>query len=433
MKRFFYLIEKDARLVLRSTSLYLMLIVTSLIIGNSFLLAVDLYSKASIAALNDPFYAKSFEPVAGVFNPTMGGFYLTFSMIFPFVVIPLISKERENSTISVLYQVGYSPVQIVLSKWLLSFMAVLFALALVLPGVVAWLVWGGHVPGPEFLLLMLGYLLYGSLVSGISIFTASVTRNSSSAAIIALGIILFSWIVDFTSGMISSPVIKVVSQLSLSKFISVFEKGIFDPGTIFTMLAITVFLIFVAATVLTPGKSLKDIIVPAAVVGFMSVLIAGFNPGKIDITESHRNSFPPAVSRNLRKIGKIRIKIYMSPEDSRYRDFETEFLSRLKMVKRDVEIELMRGDELEKQYGIIKYELISDSGIKSDSTYSNSVEEAFQILSGLSGLKFNIQEDLYPGYPIVVNRNQLFPVKILYFLLFPLVFTFLLIYTRIRE
>jgi len=93
----------------------------------------------------------------------------------------------------------------------------------------------------------------------------------------------------------------------------------------------------------------------------------------------------------------------------------------------------MRGDELEKQYGIIKYELISDSGIKSDSTYSNSVEEAFQILSGLSGLKFNIQEDLYPGYPIVVNRNQLFPVKILYFLLFPLVFTFLLIYTRIRE
>ena len=428
MKPYFVLLRKDIRILLRSSTFYLMMIVSSLVAGNSFILAVDLYSKASIAALNDPFYAKSFEPVPGIFVPTMGGFYLVFSLIFPFVVIPLLSKELENNTLLVLYQLEYSAAEIVWSKVVASLVAILSPVSLVIPSLIFWKVMGGHIPLSEIALLLAGYILYGLVVTSVSIFSASILKNTSAAAILALGTTLFSWILDFSGTVMSSHIVHTLERFSLSRFLPLFEKGILSFKAPFDMILLSSFLISVSSMLIYPGVKKQKNIAKIAIFATIVLLLWRFDPVEKDITESHRNSFPVQLVNKLRKIDEMKIEIYLSPEDSRYRDYESEFLSRLKLIRRDVKVLLKDDPEL--KYGLIRYEIKVNGKWKADSTYSTSPEEAFSILSALSGVKLDFQENPYPGYPLVIDSRDLDKLKILYFLILPAAFTLLLFMVR---
>ena len=121
----------------------------------------------------------------------------------------------------------------------------------------------------------------------------------------------------------------------------------------------------------------------------------------------------------------LKIKIYLDKTDSRFQDYKKEFLDRITMIK-DIEIEFAHGKELEENYGLITYALKVKGHWLTESTYSNSLEEAFQILSKLSGVSFHTGYNPYPGYPLVVAKEKLISLKYLYYVGLP--FLFLLAY-----
>ncbi len=63
-----------------------MFIIVSLLVGYSFFQAVDLFSQASRTALSYPEMASGMNPLEGIFMPTFGAYYLSQTLLQPFVV-----------------------------------------------------------------------------------------------------------------------------------------------------------------------------------------------------------------------------------------------------------------------------------------------------------------------------------------------------------
>jgi len=104
----------------------------------------------------------------------------------------------------------------------------------------------------------------------------------------------------------------------------------------------------------------------------------------VDVTESHRNSFPPAISRALKKIPDLEIDVYMKKGDSRLEDYKNDFLKKLFFIRNDVQVKLMTGNKLKENYGLFVYRI----NRKSAKTYSNSAQVNIYYFIILLGMIF---------------------------------------------
>ncbi|BBB33467.1 hypothetical protein TTHT_2026 [Thermotomaculum hydrothermale] len=436
MKRmgFFTLLKKDFAVLKYSVSIYLFFVILSFFAGNSFLTAVDLYSKGSMSALNDNLYSAAFEPVYGVIVPAFGSLFIAFSLILPFAIISLLSGERENNTLYLSYQSGYTFSQTLFSKFLTGFFAVLLSIVLYIPLFVFWLLQGGHLPLSEVLLLISGYTLYGLAIVSISLFSASVFKSISSASIFSFFFVVGSWVIDFLKSQSFSKIVIKLSSFTLSSRLKDFENGIFSLSSLLYF----IFLIFLFALLgyLFLRFDLKyraGLIALVIVVSLFVFMFIGSISFKRDLTESRRNSFQPQIADAVKKLPDVKIKLYFRKTDSRFIDYDENFLERFLMVKPDTEVIFVKGEELEKDYGKFVYSVKTKSGWKSESTYSNSNEEAFIILSKLSGVKIDFNADnSYKGYPLVLKGKNLKIISVLYYFVFPLVFLFMLVFVKFK-
>ena len=427
MNNIFVLIKKDIISVLRSKSVYLFLLISSYLYGSSFLTAVDLYGKASVTAIDNPLYSKGFEPVFGVFVPAFGGLFLSFTLLLPLCIIPLFSEERKNNTMVLLYQNGYRDYHLLMSKLVSSFSVLLISFIVPVFSIVLWYISGGHICYKELFLLFSGYALYGLIVVAVSLFSGSVVSSGATGSIIAFSILLYSWILDFIKTVSYSRFIEKLSIYSLTSLLKTFERGIFSVKAI----AIFVFLILIF--ILLTFFALKRSLIKKGVYSglfFLFVfsgffLISNLNLEK-DFTESHRNSFPLPIIDSLKKIPQIKIEVYLRKTDSRFLDYKEEFLNRLLLIKPDTKVVFIEGKSLDDNYGLFVYCVKQNGKEKCENTYSNSPEEAFMVLSSLSGISipYDAQSD-YKGYPLVFSESYVFIAKFLFFLLLPAFFVLL--------
>jgi len=76
---------QEIRSLLIAPSLWIMLIIISLLLGYSFFQALALFSQASRTALSFPEMASGMNPLEGIFVPTFGAYYLSQTLLLPFV------------------------------------------------------------------------------------------------------------------------------------------------------------------------------------------------------------------------------------------------------------------------------------------------------------------------------------------------------------
>src|SRR5262245_9598388 len=81
------LLVKELWGVVSGRALWTMLLILCPIVGFSFFQAVSLYGEASAAAKDAPGLASGLSPLDGVLVPTFGAFYVTITLLFPFVAI----------------------------------------------------------------------------------------------------------------------------------------------------------------------------------------------------------------------------------------------------------------------------------------------------------------------------------------------------------
>jgi len=424
------ILKKELKDFFRSRLSVIYFILLFVIIVYSFYSAVDLYSKASINALNNPLYAAGFEPISGIFVPTFGGFFLILSLLLPFILVQFINKEKRYNTIVLISQFPIPLSKIYLTKLLAGILIVIISILSFLPLLYIWFSIGGHIPFNELLLLISGYFLYSLFIIGVSFFSISIFKTSAQASIFSLSIIVFSWFVDFGKEMNISSIIKHLSDFTVTFHLKRFEDSILSVQSIIYFILLFSLFSSIGYLFFDFSRKRKKQRLIALLIIHLILFIGTFGFDiRYDFSESHKNSFSKSKNDFLKEIPKLRIKVFLRPTDSRYKDYENDFLKKLKMVKSDIEIVFAKSDELSENYGIFEYELNG----KKQRTYSNSEEEIFMILEELFGKKIREKdkESIYKGYPLVVKGNWYFLLYIIYILLLP--FCVLFIYYRLNK
>src|SRR4051794_38019896 len=192
------LLAKELWEVLAGRAFWTMLLLMCPLIGYSFFQAVSLYGESSAAVLQSPAMASALSPLDGVLVPTLGASYVAITLLFPFVAIRVLGQEKESGALRLLIQLPYRSSTLISIKLAAVLVAWILASAAALSALVIWMAFGGHLSLPETSNLIFGHLLYGLLVGAIALFSASVSDNAATAAILALAFTIGSWVLDFT-------------------------------------------------------------------------------------------------------------------------------------------------------------------------------------------------------------------------------------------
>jgi ABC-type transport system involved in multi-copper enzyme maturation permease subunit len=410
------LIAKELREVFNGRALWTMLILLCPLVGYSFFQATALYGEASAAARDSPAMASGLSPLDGVLVPTFGAFYVAVTLLFPFVAIRVLGREKETGALRLLVQLPYRTATLIAAKMAAVAIAWLVALIPALSALALWKALGGHLAVPETINLLGGHLLYGLLVGAIALFSAAISDSAATAAIVALAFTISSWVLDFAlSGQ--QGVLGLLSRLSLTQTLRTFEQGLLSASLVVGIASAIVGFCALATIWLHPGlpvrsKLSRSVACAAAMATLFA--IATQIRASADLAEDRRNSFPAADQRELVKLKEpLVITVHLAPEDPRYADLRRNVLAKLERVMPHVSIRLASGGQTilgsstEESYGEVEYSYAGRSA-KSRST---SHREALPILYELAGrpIPTPIAGEDYPGYPLIAEARVALP------------------------
>src|ERR1700747_1548912 len=295
------LLAKEVWEVASGRALWTMLLILCPAVGYSFFQAAALYGEASSAVRDSPLLASGLSPFDGVLVPTFGALYVAVTLLFPFVAIRTLGREKETGALRLLVQLPYGVPTLIAAKMTAVFGAWLAAVIPAVSALAIWLMLGGHLYLPETLDLLLGHLLYGLLVGAIALFSASISESSATAAIVALAFTIGSWVLDFA--LAGQPgVLEWVSRLSLTRTLRGFEQGLLSAGVLLGIVAAICGFAALAAVWLHSRVALRAKLVRSAVcvtIAGAVVALATQIGLSVDLTEDRRNSFPAADQRAL--------------------------------------------------------------------------------------------------------------------------------------
>jgi hypothetical protein len=406
------LLAKELRDIVSGRALWTMLLILCPLVGYGFFQAVALYGEASSAARDAPVLATGLSPLDGVLVPTFGALYLAVTLLFPFVAIRSLGREKETGALRLLVQLPYRVPMLIVAKMTAIFGAWLAALVPAVSAVVIWAALGGHLYVPETANLAFGHLLYGLLVGAIALFAASISESSATAAIIALAFTIGSWVLDFA--LAGQPgVLEWVARLSLTQTLRTFEQGLLSIGLLLGIVAAICGFAALSAVWLHPGVPLRMRLMRSiACVAVAAIVLASATQVRtsMDLTEDRRNSFPAADQRALAELREpLLITVHLAAEDPRYVDLRRNVLAKLERVVPHLTVRLATagqsvvGSTSEEAYGEIDY---SYAG-RADKSRSTSPREILPLLYALAGRPVpppGTGEE-YPGHPLVADAK----------------------------
>ncbi|HWZ68368.1 MAG TPA: ABC transporter permease subunit [Stellaceae bacterium] len=409
------LLRKEMRELATGNSLWVLTLLLSPLVGYSFIQAVALYAEASRPALSIPELARQLSPFDGILVPTLGGFYLAITLLFPFIAIRLVAAEKASGGLKLLVQLPYRLSDLVAAKFSALIAAWLIALIPVLSALVWWQLLGGHLDMRETATLMLGHLLYALLIGAISFLAAALTEGGATAAILALAVTLGSWVLDFAAldrGGVSS----LLAALSLTSLLRPFEQGLLSVPTVLGMLTAMVGFLALAAIWLPPGVPLgRKLNVSILIVVAAGLLIGGAAQARtvLDVTPDRRNSLPAADEKLLGQLHeRLLVTVHMASSDPRLVDLDRKVLARLKRAMPWVTVRIAEpgqtspfGTAGDEAYG----EIVLTYHGKSATTRSTGAGEILPILYELAGVGLptaGVPGPDEPGYPLVADASN---------------------------
>ena len=409
------LLRKEIRELATGNSLWVLMLLLSPLVGYSFIQAVELYAEASRPALSIAELARQLSPFDGILVPTMGGFYLAITLLFPFIAIRLVAAEKASGGLKLLVQLPYRLSDLVGVKFAILITAWFIALIPILSALIYWRLLGGHLETNETVTLILGHLLYALLIGAISFLAAALTDGGATAAILALTVTLGSWVLDFAAldrGGVSS----LLALLSLTSLLRPFEQGLLSIPAVLTMLVATVGFLALTAIWLPPGTQLgRKLLGSALVITVAGILIGGVAQTNIvlDITPDRRNSFPPGDEQLLGRLGeRLFVTVHMASSDPRVADLDRKVLARLKRAMPRVTVQIADSGQAsplgtagETDYGDI---VITYHG-KSATTRSTGAGEILPLLYELAGVRSPAPSTTgpdEPGHPLVADASN---------------------------
>ncbi len=177
---------------------------------------------------------------------------LVFPLLFlavPAITMRTISEENRNGTIELLLTAPVTDWQLIIGKWLGSFLFFLTVsgITLIYPVILNRLI----SPGIDRGMLLSGYLgmiLLISAMCAIGVFASSLFSNQIAAFITTLGIIIILWVIGAPAQLMQGTGGDVLRYLSLSDhFYSDFLVGVIQLDAVFYYLSITALGLFLGS------------------------------------------------------------------------------------------------------------------------------------------------------------------------------------------
>ena len=402
----------EVRKLVGNRAFWILLLFLCPLLGYSFVQAIDLFSAASHTAIERSELAGGMTTLDGVLVPTLGAFYLATTLLFPFVAIRALGHEKQTGALKLGVQLPMSETAFVILKlgaicfvWALSLIPAIFAIVL-------WKCLGGFVSITELANLLLGHALYAVAIASVALFAATVTDSVSSGAIVTLAFTLGFWVLDFAVGSQGGP-LAYLASLSPTAVLRECERGWFSLTQIVQTGVLALCFTALAVAWLPSGATNRRKLVSSAIILVASTIIfaaAGDVRFYADLTVDRRNSFNPADEMALRQMKEpLNITIYLSPDDSRLREMESNVLAKVRRIVPSVYIRYGAvpnvgpfGAPEDDRYGLITYEYQS----RREESRSNSFREILPILHKLAGVTITpIETPAFVGHPLVADST----------------------------
>lgn len=170
--------------------------------------------------------------------PTFSAAAAVLMMAVPLLSMRLIAEERRNRTMTLLMSAPISMTQVVLGKFvgLLAFLALPVALVSIMSAALAA---GTQIDVGLLGANALGLVLLLATFTAVGLFASSLTRQPVVAGVLALGILLGSWLASLASPDPAS----LMQMISVTRRFESFNAGMIDSGdVVWHLLAIAAFL-----------------------------------------------------------------------------------------------------------------------------------------------------------------------------------------------
>ncbi len=166
-----------------------------------------------------------------------------FMFLSPMLTMRLLSEEKKQGTMELLYTSPLTITEIVLGKYLgaVLFFGVLFLISLEFP---IFLLLYGKPDIPVMLVSLLGFALVGCTLISMGMFASSLAESQVVSAIIGFALVIVFWVMEFFSSAVSGSVGNWLATLSLSKHLESFSKGVLDGGDVFFFAAMSFMFVF---------------------------------------------------------------------------------------------------------------------------------------------------------------------------------------------
>lgn len=400
------LVGKELRDALGSRAFLLVAVVTGPLVAHGFATAISTYAEVSGVPGGPAALTQALSPLDGFVSPALGAYALVATLLFPFLAIRSVSADKESGAHLLALQGRFRLTTIVRSKVVAT---MLVWCLLLVPGLVALALWralGGHLAFTETAWVLGGHVLRGAFVVALGIAAAALTDSSASAAVVALGVTLGGWALDFAA-TVQGGMVANIAQFTPDSALRGFEQGYIQLRVILVTLVVIIALLTIGIVWLEPARrNSRRLTMGVATLAGM-ILLATFAtrlPQSWDASEDRRNSFSIADEHALATISApVRVEAYLGPEDPRRADLERNVFRKLRRSVRDFDViysaqtrtGLFEGPG--SHYGEVWYS-VGDQRELNRSSVEPIVLETIYRLAGTA--EPSRADGAYPGYPL---------------------------------
>jgi ABC-2 type transport system permease protein len=234
----FTIAGRELRSLFLSPLAWAILAVVQFIIAYLFLSQIDGY------LLLQPRLA-AIEGAPGVSDiivaPLLADAGIVLLLITPLITMRVLSEERRNRTLSLLFSAPVSMTEIILGKYLglLAFFGIMIALLALMP---LSLLAGTALDLGKLAAGLTGLILLVSAFAAIGLFMSSLTEQPTVAAISTFGLLLLLWIIDW-AGADAEQTSGLFGYLSLLRHYEALLRGLFNSADVIYYLLISVLFI----------------------------------------------------------------------------------------------------------------------------------------------------------------------------------------------
>ena len=171
--------------------------------------------------------------------------WASFFIIFlaPLLTMRLLAEEQKLGTLELLLTSPVRDWEVVLGKYIASFLILAAILAVTLYYVVIIYSFGDPDTGPV-LSGYLGLLLYGAAALAIGLLGSSLSSNQIVAAVVGIAILLMLSFVNLIADIVTGVASEIFNGMSMNEHIVDFSRGVIDTSSLVFFISLTAVFLF---------------------------------------------------------------------------------------------------------------------------------------------------------------------------------------------